>query len=392
LLSGIDQCDKAAIDHTNKSMRVLHFFKTYWPETFGGMERVIDTIARMTADHGVEHHILSINDNGENPQPYFHGQHLHKARRSFEVLSTDVSFEAFKQYRRLATDADVVHLHFPWPFMDIAHLAGGIAKPTVVTYHADALGNALVQSFYGLLMHRLLSRVDRIVATSPNYLDSSSVLRRYVNKTDVIPLGLDPQSYPKPSAETLAKWHTRFGDDFFLFVGVLRHYKGLGILLDAAKGMKQQVVIVGGGKREAEYRARKAECGLENVHFVGSIGDEDKMALLKLCTAFVLPSNKRSEAFGLSLAEAAMMGKPMISCEIGTGTSFVNRDGVTGIVLPPDDAGSLRRAMTTLGQDADLASAMGAAAAKHFHDKLHASNMGLRYHRLCRMVLGETAA
>ena len=372
-------------------MRILHFFKTYWPETFGGMERVIDAIARTTGEEGVEHHILSINDDGKNPQPLFNGQHLHKARRSLEIWSTDISVEAFRQYRRLATEADIVHLHFPWPFMDVAHLAGRIEKPAIVTYHADAIGNALVRSLYGPLMHRLLSKADRIVATSPNYVESSPVLQRYLDKIDVIPLGLDPKSYPEPSDETLAKWRARFGSRFFLFVGVLRHYKGLETFMDAAHRLKQPAVIVGAGKKEAEYRARKAEYGLDDVHFVGAVNDEDKMALMKLCTAFVLPSNKRSEAFGLSLAEAAMAGKPMISCEIGTGTSFVNRDGVTGIVVPPDDTEALSRAMARLSQDTDLACSMGRAAATHFQDKLHAKNMGERYYQLYRKVLDETA-
>ena len=68
----------------------------------------------------------------------------------------------------------------------------------------------------------------------------------------------------------------------------------------------------------------------------GEIDDRDKVALYTLAYAFVFPSNLRSEAFGMSLAEASLFGKPMITCEIGTGTSFVNQDGVTGWTVPPD--------------------------------------------------------
>nr|WP_246673258.1 glycosyltransferase [Mesorhizobium sp. B2-4-14] len=61
------------------------------------------------------------------------------------------------------------------------------------------------------------------------------------------------------------------------------------------------------------------------------------MALLHNCLGFIFRSNQRSEAYGLSLAEAAMCGKPMISCEVGTGTSYVNKAGETGLVVPPSD-------------------------------------------------------
>ena len=74
-----------------------------------------------------------------------------------------------------------------------------------------------------------------LVATSPNYLDSSPVLQRYRHKTTVIPIGLDPSSYPQPSAETVERVASTYGRDFFLFVGVLRYYKGLEILLEAAR-------------------------------------------------------------------------------------------------------------------------------------------------------------
>ncbi len=377
------------------NMRVLHFFKSYWPETFGGAERVIDAVAQSTQKLGVKHHVLSINDKGGGTRPSFRGQVLHKARRSFEVLSTDVSLDAYRQYKCLAAETDILHLHFPWPFADLAHLASRQRRPTIVTYHSDALrseglGNAVAAALYDPLRHRFLSSVDRIVATSNNYAATSPVLKRHADKTGIIPLGLDPASYPDPSFETLEKWCRRFGNDFFFFVGVLRHYKGLHTLLEAAVGLNRLVVIAGAGKREADYRARAAELGLENVHFVGAVDDTDKMALMQLCTALVLPSNKRSEAFGLALVEAAMTGKPMISCEIGTGTSFVNRDGVTGLVVPPDDPARLSKAMRSLGEDPELARRLGAAARRHFVENLHSNQMGQRYHALYQEVIHES--
>ena len=70
------------------------------------------------------------------------------------------------------------------------------------------------------------------------------------------------------------------------------------------------------------------------VAVLGALDDADKVALLTLCYAVAFPSHLRSEAFGISLLEGAMYGKPMISSEIGTGTSYINIDGETGLVVP----------------------------------------------------------
>ncbi|MCY6379845.1 glycosyltransferase [Hoeflea prorocentri] len=371
-------------------MRILHFFKTYWPDTFGGVERSIDAIAEHSVHLGAEHHVLSLTPG--NPEgPALRGtQTLHKVRRTGSFASTDFSFSCLGPFRRLAAEADIVHLHFPWPFMDAIVLASRVRKPIVLTYHSDALANPVLETAYRPLRDRLLSRVDAIVATSPNYLVSSKVLRACQDKTTIIPLGLDEAAYPDVSAERLQHWKTRFGSDFFLFTGVLRHYKGLETLLRAAAKTHSRIVIAGSGPEKTKLKAQMKQQGLDHVHLVGSIKEEDKVALLRLCSGFAFPSNKRSEAFGLSLVEAAMFGKPMISCDIGTGTSYVNSDGETGFVIPPDDPDALAEKMNVLASDGDLQASFGAAARKRYEEHLRAETMGRRYFELYRQVLNET--
>lgn len=92
------------------------------------------------------------------------------------------------------------------------------------------------------------------------------------------------------------------------------------------------------------------------------MSDAEKVALIKGCIALVLPSHLRSEAFGMVLIEAAMFNKPMISCEIGTGTSFVNLHEETGFVIPPENPVELHRALLILLKNERLASDFGNAA------------------------------
>lgn len=368
-------------------MRILHFFKTYLPESMGGIEQVIYQLCQTGAAEGIEHEVLTLSADPE-PAEVMVGEHkVHRAKLDLHIASTGLSFSVFKRFRALAAQADIIHYHFPWPFMDLVHFASGVKKPVVLTYHSDIVRQKHLLFLYRPLMRLFLQRADRIVVASPNYLATSDVLRDYRDKTVVIPYGLDRRTYPVPSPECSAQWEQRFGRRFFLFVGVMRYYKGLHILLKAAQGTGYPVVIVGAGPLERELRAQAAALGLENVHFLGFMSDEDKVALLQLCLAIVFPSHLRSEAFGISLLEGAMYGKPMISSEIGTGTSYINIDGETGLVVPPSDAAAFRAAMRSLWDDHERAQAMGEKASQRYEQLFTAARMGQQMAALYRELL-----
>jgi rhamnosyl/mannosyltransferase len=360
-------------------MRILHFYKTYYPDSVGGVEQVIRQMCVGTGRLGVSNRVLSLSRETDLQPFEFEGHMVHRVPQNFELASNAVSVQAVAQLARMARDADVVHYHFPWPFMDLAHFLARVNKPSVVTYHSDIVRQKALLRLYQPLQHRFLQSVDAIVATSPNYLGSSTVLDRYRDKTRVITFGLDKSSYPEPEQARMDAWRARVGPKFFLFVGVLRYYKGLHILLDAVAGTDYPVVIVGAGPIEQELKAHAERLGLKNVVFVGRVDDLDKVALLKLCYAVAFPSHLRSEAFGISLLEAAMFGKPMISSEIGTGTTYINVDQQTGLVVPPSDHEALRAAMRTLWDDAALAQEMGRRAEARYWQLFTAEQMADAY-------------
>jgi glycosyltransferase involved in cell wall biosynthesis len=315
---------------------------------------------------GVSNQVLSLSRQ-KNLQPFeFEGHSVVRAPLNFESPRTRCRCSRSACWRDMAREADVVHYHFPWPFMDLAHFLARIDKPSVVTYHSDIVRQKALLRLYQPLKHRFLQSVDSIVATSPNYLASSAVLDRYRDKTRVITFGLDKSSYPEPDQARMDAWRARVGPKFFLFVGVLRYYKGLHILLDAAAGTDYPIVIVGAGPIEQELKEHAGRLGLKNVMFVGAVDELDKTALLKLAYALAFPSHLRSEAFGISLLEGAMYGKPMISSEIGTGTTYINVHGETGLVVPPSDHEALRAAMRALWDDPQMAAEMGQRAEERY--------------------------
>jgi len=282
-----------------------------------------------------------------------------------------------------------VHYHFPWPYMDVAHFLTRVKKPSLVSYHSDIVKQKTLVKLYKPLMNRFLASVDRIVASSPNYASSSEVLTRFKDKVEIIPYGLDRDTYPAPSESSLAHWKQQLGERFFLFVGALRYYKGLDFLLEAAHQTRLPVVIMGGGYEEAKLKEKANSLGLTNVTFLGRLSDEDKNALITLCEAFVFPSHLRSESFGISLLEAAMYGKPMISCEIGSGTTFINIANETGLVVPPRDSKALAGAMTSLWNNRELAARMGVKANLRYEEVFTAKKMVESYAALYRDMLGK---
>jgi glycosyltransferase involved in cell wall biosynthesis len=368
-------------------MKVLHFFKTYYPDTMGGIEQVIFQLAEGGIQYGIESEVLYLSPRGAMRNERL-GQHVtHRSYENFQIASTGFSIGAIKDFFELAKQADIIHYHFPWPFMDILHFLLRIKKPTVVTYHSDIVKQQVLLRIYNPLLHAFLRNVDVIVASSPNYVASSETLGRYADKVKVVPIGLDRNTYPEVIDASIDYWRENVGERFFLFVGALRYYKGLDFLLDAAKQTRLPVVILGKGPMEIALKQKAIDENLDNIFFVGALPDSDKAALMKLCFALVFPSHLRSEAFGITLLEGAMYGKPLISCEIGTGTTYINIEGETGYVAIPGDSSSLASAMIKLWDDPLEAARLGKNALKRYNDYFNADDMVRSYSEIYRALL-----
>jgi rhamnosyl/mannosyltransferase len=368
-------------------MKVLHVYKTYYPDSVGGIEQVLAQLARGLAGLGVENRIFTLSPTAQPAVIQRPESEVHRSRVTLEIASNPMSLSAIGEFRRQLAWADIVHYQFPWPFGDLLHVLWGSRKPSVVSYQSDVVRQKRLMRAYAPLMNRFLASVDQVVATSPGYVRTSSVLQSLQRPARVIPNGIDEASYPHADPARVRRWRDELGDDFFLFVGVLRYYKGLHTLIEAARGFDGRIVIAGDGEESTTLQRALEQEGCGRVRLLGHVSDEDKMALLHLSKGFVFPSHLRSEAFGMSLVEAAMAGKPMISCEIGTGTSYINLDGVTGWTVPPDDAPRLREAMQRVQADAAQAASMGQRARQRYEDLFSARHMADAYLEVYREVL-----
>jgi glycosyltransferase involved in cell wall biosynthesis len=342
--------------------RIVHIYKDYDP-VIGGIENHLRVLAEGQARRGHDVVVLATNTDRETVAEERNGVHVIKAGRALHLASTPISLAMLREARTLR--ADVVHLHMPYPPGDLAALR--IDAPLVITYHSDIVRQQRLLQIYRPLLNHTLRRARRIIATSEPYIHSSPFLRSYAPKCRVVPLSVDPRRFDRVSPQAVAairdRWGIGSGECVVLSVGVLRYYKGLHLLLDALTQLDARLVIVGAGPEEQKLRDLAQAFGIaRRVHFAGRVPDDHLAACYHAADVFALPSHLRAEAFGIVQLEAMAAALPVVSTELGTGTSVVNQHGVTGFVVPPGDPQPLARAIAVLLQNPDLRLAFGERA------------------------------
>lgn len=362
-------------------MRVLHVYRTYFPDPEGGLQEAIRQICNAVKPHSITSTVFCLSPQSKPALVHIDDIETWRSRSLAAPASCDLGGpDAWRLFSRLVQANDIIHYHFPWPFADLLHLTVRPQARAVLTYHSDIVRQAGLMKVYSPLMWAMLKSMETIIATSPTYAGTSPVLTddRVKSQVRVIPLGTE-DTYREELVDASVP-----EEPYFLFLGVLRYYKGLQTLLQAAKQVNGRVIIAGAGPEEDTLQNMARLHAVGNVEFRGRVSGEEKQRLLAGCRGLVLPSHQRSEAFGMVLAEAAMFGKPMISCEIGTGTSFVNAAGETGFVIKPGDPAALAAAMNRLLEDEALARKYGAAARTRYEKLFSADALGRAHAALYR--------
>jgi len=372
-------------------MKVVHVFKTYYPDTYGGMEETIRQLCLQTSQYGVSNTVITLSHRAKQPETLERPEcRLIRYPVTFDVASTPCSLALFSSFKKLIDDADLIHYHFPWPIADLMHILCRVKTPYIVTYQSDIVKQKFLMPFYLPIKRKFLKNATLISVATPQYMKSSLVLAKHRDHCRLMPLGLDDQAYPRIDDARLQHWKNRLGTGFFLFVGVLRYYKGLIYLVRALPGTDFRVVIVGDGPLKDALYAEAIKLGVQNqVIFTGFLSNEDKVCLYPLCAAFIFPSHLRSEAYGISLLEAALHRCCLISCEISTGTSYINQDGETGFVIEPHNPEALRSVMGRVSQCPDQVRLMGDRAYHRFQEMFTAKEMGRTCMNLYHEVLGS---
>ncbi|MBC7379203.1 MAG: glycosyltransferase [Burkholderiaceae bacterium] len=376
-------------------MRVLQLGR-FWNDDHGGVERHAALLSRSLAERGVDVVNLVAAAEGEpGSERLLDGYRLVQARCYGMFARTAVSPQLVWKALALHREKpfDVVHLHFPDPLSHLVGLVMPRSVKRVITWHSDIVRNLGLLALYLPFLRAITRSADALVAATQAHFDASQQVPRDIpaSRLHLIPYGLDygPLELAPATRALMAQLNERAAGRKIVFaLGRHVYYKGFGVLLEAARSLDAMVIIGGSGPLSAELRLRAAELGIaDKVFFPGRIPEDQLAAYFNACDVFTLPSIGLTEGFGLVQLEAMACGKPVVCSQLGNGVNVVNRDGETGLSVPPGDAAALAGALAGLLGDDALRERLGAQARDWARTGFSLESMGQSHLNLYQQLL-----
>lgn len=222
--------------------------------------------------------------------------------------------------------------------------------------------------------------------------------RPYLKKKHaaVFPMnGIDPEQFRSRGNSKIFRDFDFSNKIIFLFIGMIAERKGVHVIVDALPRVlttlpSVHVVIAGSGEDDAILQQR-----IEKTDIAGSVtripwvAHDEIVKLYSVADVFVYPSlpyRGWEEQFGYALAEASLMGLPIISTCSGS-IGDVVQDGTTGILVPPNDRGALSDAMVQLGSSPALRRSMGDAGREFARDNFSHEVVAKKFYDFFRSVI-----
>lgn len=334
-----------------KKLRVLQVNKLYYPYT-GGIEHIVQQIAEGLKEK-INIKVLVCSDKKIIQKEVIHQVSVIRVPCLKMLGNVPIPFGLAYNFKKLSKNCDIVQLHLPYPFEDLACFLSGYKGKVIIWWHSDVVRQKKMLYFYLPLMHWLLKRADIIIVATEGHIKGSKFLSNYSNKCVIIPYGVDPQieqyadNYINNYLYKQQIDHVKKNKVRFLFVGRLVYYKGCDILLKAFVNVENaELILVGSGNQELLLKKLTKKLKIHHkTKFYGELSQKDLFKQFEQCDVLVLPSVARSEAFGIVQIEAMAFGKPVINTNLPSGVPYVSIHGETGITVEPNQIDDLTKAM-----------------------------------------------
>lgn len=344
-------------------MKIVQTPARFYP-SIGGVENYVYYLSKELVKKGYKVTVICANEPSTRREEIIDGIIVKRLPYVGKIANTNIThtlpFKLFKE------DFDIIHTHLPTPWSAdwSVILAKFKKKPIIITYHNDIVSTGFasyIAKLYNLTsLNIILKMSEKIIITQPKYFDRSPYLKKYREKIEVVPVGVDINKFKPLNVDE--EEHTLF---FLSVLDKFHEYKGLKYLLKALRIVKNEIkdikLIIGGeGELKTYYQELANHLGVGgNVNFVGFIPDDKLVEYYNRCSIFVLPSySSDQEGFGIVLLEALACGKPVVTTEI-VGISEDVRKSNAGIIVKPHDVESLADAIIRILQDDNLRKKMG---------------------------------
>jgi len=343
---------------------VVMLNKSY-PPWIGGIERHVSDISTELVRRGWRVTALVCNDCNQLNEESIDGVEVIRMPQLTRIFSQPIVTGYLKRLQELKPD--VVHVHAPFPLGWGAVNAINDATPLICTWHSDIIRQRFLMPLLAGFQNRFLERCSKIISTSQSLIHNSSDLRNYSDKCTVIPLAISPgdSSHEAEIQEKAEKIKNKCPKPLFLYVGRLVGYKGVKYLIEAMQSVEGTLLIAGDGALKHNLEQQTHQLDLQSrVRFLGHVSEMDKSALYHAADVFVLPSITANEAFGYVLLESMERGCAVVSTDLPTGVKYVNQHGVSGLVVPPQNAQALANAMNRIVGNEELLQKLSEGAKK----------------------------
>ncbi len=280
--------------------------------------------------------------------------------------STKKAIEEFKP--------DIIHVqHVSFLLWITNYIKAIYGIPYIITSHGTGLLNVSLDRRYFPLTKDALSRANVIVCVSGD--TRKWLLKIYSkniqNKTRIIPGGVDLESWPRDAKiKIIEKKYNLTGKKIVIFSGKLTKPKGIEYLIKAARQIKAEIFILGGGDEKEGLEKLAKKLRLKNVHFLGYFGKEyieELREFYRLADVVVVPS-VWDEPLGLVILEAMASSTPVVASKKG-GIPLAVKNNVNGFLVRARSSKAIVKAVNLILKDKALEQRMALEARKTVEEK-----------------------
>lgn len=338
----------------------------YLPFVGGGVERVVEELARNLVAFGHDVRVLTFNPDGWPDREVVDGIEVVRvpAINLQPIVGVPAALNAGLHLRRYLDDADVIHAHNIFFMLSLLTVLSRPTPPIVTTMHVGSLENLSgVLGTFGRIYERtigryILQKSKAVTAVSASVARHAAMLAKQP-PAHVIPNSVDVERFRPAPGANVAEAHDRS----VLFLGRFSRNKGPQDLIEAIPKVISEVPgasfdFVGEGPLRELMTARMAALGLNgNARLHGKV--PDVVPVLQRATVVTRPS--LTEGMPLAVMEAMACGKPVVATRVG-GTPDIVSDGETGFLFSPGDVDALAEGIIRILRDRVRAEAMGRRA------------------------------
>lgn len=338
-------------------MKILQFGKFY-PPSMGGTQQVMFEISEGITKYGHSCDVLCSNTKSFYEEDNFDKYKVFRTASYGILLSTSITPQIIFKLWKLKNNYEIIHVQAPDP---MAFLALFLVRPknkVIIHWQSDIVRQHKTRKIFIPLQNWVLRFADKVIVTSKNYVQHSPDLKNFMNKVRIIPLGTSNFSHKSDEKNVVNIKNKYKNKKIILAIGRLVSYKGFMHLVEAAKYLEDEFIILIAG--EGYEKKRLNEIILmynlqDKVKLLGYISEQEKFDYLQACYLFCLPSITKAEAFGVVIIEAMSFSKPIVSTNmVNSGISWVNKDGETGIQVDINSPEQLAIAFKKISSNKDL--------------------------------------